>query len=178
MGVDLCGHVCSKQPVIESLCIILGHDNHDQQGVLMCESFIQALKDIPNQITVDHLRIELTHCCFLGNKDFATFAFALKEKIKVGTDLVLCGFDYHWEWNLRLLPMGLGMRMQPLRCDFKYHNDREQKVGPFCCKYKLVETVNEKFGLDVDGQRLDIRDGKYYYELKQDGLYDGTGSGV
>lgn len=177
MGVGVCGHACSRQPRIKSLRLILGSEDHDQQGFFKCESFIQALKDMANQITVEHLHVELLPFCFLGKKDLAAFAFALKNKIKAEEDFELSGLDVHWEWNLRIVPMGLGMKMQPLNCNFVYHNDEEQKLGPFCCKYKPARNMNEKFGLGANGKKLEILDGKHFYELQQDGVYGGTADG-
>ncbi|KAL8830536.1 MAG: hypothetical protein Q9170_005688 [Blastenia crenularia] len=177
MGINLCGHVCTRQPTVQSLRLVVGCDDHDEQGIIQSQSFIQALNDMANKVTVQHLKIELRPFCFFENKELAAFAFALKEKIKVEKDLLLSGFDYHWEWNLRLVPMAMGMQMQPMHCDFQYHNDQQQKVGPFCCRYQPAQSMNEKLGLDADGTKLDIHDGKHFYELQQDGLYDETRQG-
>ncbi|KAL8932661.1 MAG: hypothetical protein Q9211_006191 [Gyalolechia sp. 1 TL-2023] len=174
MGLDTCGYACLKQPRIKLLRLVLGCQDHDQQGVFRCESFTQALKDMANQITVEHLRIDLEPFCFLGNEDLLAFATALQGKIKVERDVELRGLDVHWEWNLRAVPLALCMRSQPTRCHFKYHNDKQQQVGPFCCKYQRAQNMNEILGVDTDGTNLEIHDGKFYYELQQDGVYEET----
>ncbi|KAI4175475.1 MAG: hypothetical protein LQ343_001675 [Gyalolechia ehrenbergii] len=174
MGFSTCGFACPRQPRIKSLRLVLGCQDHDQQGVFRCESFTQALKDMTNQITVETLRIDLEPFCFLGNEDLIAFATALEGKIKVKRDFELCGLDVHWEWDLRAVPLALCMRSQPTRCNFKYHNDKQQQVGPFCCKYQRAQNMNEKFGVDTDGNDLEIQDGRYYYKLQQDGVYEET----
>ncbi|KAI4187765.1 MAG: hypothetical protein L6R41_002611 [Letrouitia leprolyta] len=174
MGFNTCGSTCSRQPVIKSLCLVLGSPNHDEEGFDMCESFTQALNDMANGITVEHLRIDLQAFCFLNNEDLVSFAIALGNKIKVNRDVDVHGLDVHWELNLCALPLALEMRSQPIQCDFKIHNDRLQQVGPFNCMYQRAQNVNERFGVDLNGKKLVVVDGKYFYKLAEDGVYEET----
>lgn len=172
MGFDTCGLTCPKKPLIKSLRLVLGSPDHDQEGFAMCESFTQTLVDTASKITVEHLRIDLQAFSFLSNEDLVSFAVALGNKVHVKRDVELRGLDVHWELNLCALPLALHMRSQPIRCDLRFHDDRLQRLGPFRCTYQRAQSYSEKSGVGSDGKKLAIVDGKYFYELAEDGVYE------
>ncbi|KAL8978931.1 MAG: hypothetical protein Q9177_006269 [Variospora cf. flavescens] len=174
MGVSSCRFGCQTRPVIHSLRLIVGCEDHDWQGVWKSEMMTQALKDISHPITVTRLRLDLSPFCFLGNKDLAEFADILKDKIKVTSAFELCGADVHWEWDLRVIPKAMGMKLEPEFIDFRHHSNQHQTHGWFGSLYKPAESDNERLGLDAEGKALEVHDGKYYYETRQNFLLGQT----
>ncbi|KAL9602825.1 MAG: hypothetical protein Q9219_001520 [cf. Caloplaca sp. 3 TL-2023] len=163
-----------KKIHLRSLRLVLGSPDHDLRGVDLCAAFISALKGLPpnNAIRTSRLHIHLLPFCFLNDKDLAAFAFALREKVEVEHRLQLSGLDVHWEWSLGLVPLALGMRMQPVRCEFVFHDDKAGKMGPFACGYVRARSEEERLGRGDGGKRVEVRDGRWFYERGVDGVYD------
>ncbi|KAL9008176.1 MAG: hypothetical protein Q9173_006669 [Seirophora scorigena] len=170
MGVSVCRFGCQTRPIIQTLRLIVGCEDHDWQGVWKSEMMTQALKDISHPITVTRLRVDLSPFCFLGNKDLAEFADVLKDKLKVTSTFELCGADVHWEWDLRVIPKAMGMKLEPTVIDFRHHSVQQQAHGWFGSLYNPAQSENERLGLDAEGKELEIRDGKYYYATCQNWL--------
>lgn len=63
------------------------------------------------------------------------------------------------------------MKLQPTNVEFCYHKDDLQLVGWFDHYYEPADNENERLGLGAEGEELEIRDGKYYYENRQDFLF-------
>lgn len=177
LGLHWCGIYCCTCPHIGSLKIRVGCDDHDAFGLVKTEGMIQALKDLPHAITVEHLWIELLPWCFVGNADLALFVAAIAEKIEVQKRLDFTGLDVHCDMDLRTLPKALGMKLQPLLCQYEPHNDLRQIQGFFGCWYEPAKNENEKNGLNEDGSEMIIRDFQYFHEIHEMELYHGTAIG-
>lgn len=166
MGADICPPGCNPHPTIKSIHLFVGCRDFDWQGVRRAEMFMQALQDMPRPITVQRLRLDLGGFCFLWNKELAHFAELLKEKF-VATTFEFCGSDYHWEWDMRVVPKALGMKLQPSVINFRHHSDQDQVLGWFSSLYERAQNENERLGLDGQGNEIEVRDGKYYFETRQ-----------
>lgn len=171
MGVDICRSGCVTRPTIKSLRLVVGSEDHDFQGVLKAEMFTQALRDISHPMTVSRLQVDLSPFCFLDRKDFAQFVEGLSEKIIITKTLELYGSDIHWSlFDLRAVSKAMGMKLEPTSIEFRHHSDEHQTLGWFRCSYKLAGNDNERLGLDADGNELAVRDGKHYWETRQNFL--------
>ncbi|KAL8782549.1 MAG: hypothetical protein Q9213_005274 [Squamulea squamosa] len=164
LGFHYCGEVCSSTSPINSVHFELGCAGHDGMGMIKLEAFTQAIKDLSRPIIVKHLRIDFLPFCFLGDRDLATFADALKDKIRVQRVFEMTGLDLHWECDLRMVPQALGMKLQPLICDYRPHDDSEGIQGFFGCSYEPASNDKEILGLDAEDEELVIKDGRYFYE--------------
>ncbi|KAL8734571.1 MAG: hypothetical protein Q9166_001471 [cf. Caloplaca sp. 2 TL-2023] len=171
LGFHYCGEVCSSTTAISSVRFELGCVFHDGMGLIKMEAFTQAIKDLTRPLTVKHLRIDFLPFCFVGNRDLAVFADALKGKIRVERVFEMTGLDVHWACDLRVVPKALGMKLNPLICDYIPHDDKQGVQGFFGCSYEPATSNNELAGLDTDGNDLIIKDGRFYYERHELGLY-------
>ncbi|KAL9635225.1 MAG: hypothetical protein Q9204_002696 [Flavoplaca sp. TL-2023a] len=174
LGFHYCGEVCSSTTAISSIHFVLGCRDHDGMGLIKLEAFTQAIKDLSRPIAVKHLRIDFLPYCFVGDRDLAVFADVLKEKIQVERIFEMTGLDVQWECNLRMIPQALGMKLQPLVCDYSPHNDNQGVQGFFGCSYEPAANHNENVGLDEEGNELEILDGRYFYECHELGLHQDT----
>ncbi|KAL8700741.1 MAG: hypothetical protein Q9201_005286 [Fulgogasparrea decipioides] len=177
LGLHYCGEFCCACAHIGSLHIIIGCDDYDFEGIVKTEAMIQAIKQLPRSIVVQHLRIDLKPFCFANDRDLALFVDVLKDKIGVEQVFELTGLDVHWGLDLRTIPTALEMKLQPLHCDFEPHNDKWQTAGFFGCSYEPAKTENEKLGRDATGKEIEIKDAKYYYDIHEAELYHGTAIG-
>ncbi|KAL8947637.1 MAG: hypothetical protein Q9222_006109 [Ikaeria aurantiellina] len=175
-GLSSCQEHCVNQLTIGSLNLTLGSEDHDDIGAICTAGFIQSLRGMTQSITVKHLRIDLLPFCFNTDDELEAFAKALGDKLKVEIVLEMTGLDIHWELNLRLVPMALHMKLQPIICEYERHNDERNIIGFFGCSYEPAGTVNEILGLDENGNELDINDGKKHFERHEWDLYHGTGN--
>ncbi|KAI4244688.1 MAG: hypothetical protein L6R40_002892 [Gallowayella cf. fulva] len=171
LGFHYCGEVCASTTAISSIRFEVGCKVHDGIGLIKMEAFTQALKDLNRPITVKHLRIDFLPFCFVGDPDLAAFAAALKEKVRVERVFEMTGLDVHWECDLRMVPKALGMKLEPLVCDYIPHNDKKDIPGFFGCSYEPDSNEDEGVGSDAKRSNLNIKDGRYYYELHQLGLH-------
>ncbi|KAL8857866.1 MAG: hypothetical protein Q9178_005623 [Gyalolechia marmorata] len=174
LGFHYCGDICSSTTAISSVHFELGCRDHDGMGIIKLEAFTQAIRDLNRPITVKHLRIDFLPFCFVGDRDLAGFADALVDKIHVERVFEMTGLDVQWECDLRMIPQALKMKLQPLMCDYKLHHDTEGIQGFFGCSYEPASNYNEIVGLDDEGNELIIKDGRYFYERHELGLYQDT----
>ncbi|KAL8989464.1 MAG: hypothetical protein Q9169_008358 [Polycauliona sp. 2 TL-2023] len=174
LGFHYCGEICSSTTAVSSIRFELGCREHDGMGVIKLEAFIQAIKDLRRPIVVKHLRIDFLPFCFVGDRELAALADALKEKIQVERVFEMTGLDAQWECDLRMMPQALGMNLQPLVCDYKPRDDKQGIQGFFGCSYEPASNPNETLGLDAEGDELEILDGRFFYERHELGLHQDT----
>ncbi|KAI4091380.1 MAG: hypothetical protein LQ339_008132 [Xanthoria mediterranea] len=171
LGFHYCGEVCSSTTAISSIHFELGCRDHHGMGMIKFDAFTQAIKDLNRPIATKHLRIDFLPFCFVGDRHLAAFADALKDKMHVDCVFEMTGLDVQWECNLRMIPQALGMKVQPLICDYEPHDDNQGLQGFFGCSYEPASNHNEVVGFDSEGNELKILDGRYFYERHELGLY-------
>ncbi|KAL8755372.1 MAG: hypothetical protein Q9199_003691 [Rusavskia elegans] len=171
LGFHYCGEICSSTTAVSSIHFELGCRDHDGMGLIKLEAFTQAIKDLSRPIATKHLRIDFLPFCFVGDRDLAAFADALRDKVHVDCVFEMTGLDVQWECDLRMMPQALGMKLQPLICDYEPHNDNQGIQGFFGCSYEPASNHNEIVGLDTEGNELEILDGRYFYERHELGLH-------
>ncbi|KAL8682862.1 MAG: hypothetical protein Q9186_001108 [Xanthomendoza sp. 1 TL-2023] len=174
LGFHYCGDICSATTAISSARFEIGCHLNDGMGLIKMEAFTQALKDLNRPVTVKHLRIDFLPFCFAGDSDLAALADALKEKIRVERVFEMTGLDVHWECDLRLIPKALKMKLRPLICDY-VPNDKKRTMGFFGCNYEPASDHDTIPELDAEGNELELRDGRYFYELHELGLHQTDG---
>ncbi|KAL8848247.1 MAG: hypothetical protein Q9221_006720 [Calogaya cf. arnoldii] len=163
--------VATNLMCINSIHFEIGCRDHDGMGLIKLEAFTQAIKDLSRPIGTKHLRIDFLPFCFVGDWELAAFTDALQEKMQVDCIFEMTGLDVQWERDLRMVPQALGMKLQPLICDYEPHNDNEGIQGFFGCSYEPAANNNEIVGLDTEGNQLEILDGRYFYERHELGLH-------
>ncbi|KAL8686788.1 MAG: hypothetical protein Q9218_006867 [Villophora microphyllina] len=172
-GFHWCGEFCCRCVHVESLQLVLGCTRTVEGGVFKIECFMQAMKEMKSSVTVNHLMIDLNPWCFNGDHDTIPFIEMFKGKFIVKEVLEFLGLDIHGHLDLRLFPKALGMKLQPLICDFIPHNTVRQTRGFFGCSYEPATTEAEMLGLDAAGNEIEIKDAMFCYEFIQTDLYHG-----
>ncbi|KAL8769702.1 MAG: hypothetical protein Q9194_005360 [Teloschistes cf. exilis] len=172
-GFFWCGRFCCRCVHIGSLHLVLGSERTYEEGAIMIECFMQALKEMDAPMSINHLRIDLKSWCLNGEDDTKQFIELLTGKFIVREVFELVGLDIHAELDLRLFPKALNMKLQPLVCDFTPHNTLRQTKGFFGCSYQPARSNAERLGLDAAGNEIAIKDAVYHYDEIQRELYHG-----
>ena len=117
-------------PVFKHVTLTIGCDYMPERAATRLLSFTNTLRMLKRPLLVENLRIELKNYCFRNDGQVTVFAEQLKN-IHVQKSFCLSGSDFHLERQVRKIPMGLGMQIQPTKSAVRFRGSAWHDLGEF-----------------------------------------------